>query len=49
MTSDTFFLKNKRTFDIIFIDGLHIYDQVKRDVLNSIKVLNKDGFILLYD
>lgn len=49
MTSDTFFLKNKKTFDIIFIDGLHIYDQVKRDVLNSIKVLNKNGFILLYD
>jgi len=49
MTSDTFFLKNKKTFDIIFIDGLHIYDQVKRDVLNSIKVLNKNGLILLHD
>jgi len=49
MTSDGFFLKNKKTFDIIFIDGLHIYDQVKRDVLNSIKVLNKNGFILLHD
>jgi len=49
MTSDAFFLRNKKTFDIIFIDGLHIYDQVKRDVLNSIKVLNKNGFILLHD
>jgi len=49
MTSDAFFLRNKKTFDIIFIDGLHVYDQVKRDVLNSIKVLNKNGFILLHD
>jgi len=49
MTSDFFFKKNKETFDIIFIDGLHIYDQVKRDVLNSIKFLKKKGIILLHD
>ena len=41
-TSDEFFESNKKNFDIIFIDGLHEYDQVKRDIKNSIKFLNKD-------
>ena len=49
ITSDEFFKKNKLNFDIIFIDGLHIYEQVKKDILNSIKFLNKDGIILLHD
>ena len=36
--------KNKETFDIIFIDGLHHYDQVIKDINNSLNILNK-GFI----
>ena len=48
-TSDEFFKNNKLKFDIIFIDGLHIYEQVKKDILNSIKVLNPNGIILLHD
>ena len=48
-TSDDFFLNNKTTFDIIFIDGLHHYNQVLTDIRNSIKILNKDGFILVHD
>ena len=48
-TSDNFFEKNKDMFDIIFIDGLHIYEQVKKDILNSIKYLNDDGVILIHD
>ena len=48
-TSDNFFEKNKDMFDIIFIDGLHIYEQVKRDILNSIKYLNDEGVILIHD
>jgi len=28
---------------------LHLYEQVKRDINNSIKFLNKDGIILLHD
>ena len=35
-TSDDFFLSNKENFDIIFIDGLHRYHQVKQDILNSL-------------
>lgn len=48
-TSDEFFLNNKETFDLIFIDGLHHYNQVKKDINNSLKVLNKNGIILMHD
>ena len=48
-TSDEFFKKNTNKFDIIFIDGLHHYDQVKKDIENSIKFLNERGIILLHD
>ena len=48
-TSDQFFLENKKKFDIIFIDGLHIYQQVKNDILNSIDCLNDKGVILVHD
>ena len=40
MTSDEFFLQNKFNFDCIFIDGLHIYKQVKKDIENSLHILN---------
>ncbi len=49
MTSDEFFRQNKSTFDLIFIDGLHIYEQVIKDIDNSLKVLNKNGIILVHD
>ena len=49
MTSDSFFLNNKENFDIIFIDGMHEYYQVMKDIKNSLNFLNKDGVILLHD
>ena len=49
ITSDDFFLQNNLKFDCVFIDGLHVYDQVKRDILNSSKFLNENGFILVHD
>jgi hypothetical protein len=49
MTSDVFFKNNQDKFDLIFIDGLHQYEQVKRDVYNSLKFLNDHGVILLHD
>ena len=49
MTSDNFFLNNKKNFDIIFIDGLHEYHQVMRDINNSLNFLNPNGVILLHD
>ena len=48
-TSDEFFKNNQEKFDCIFIDGLHEFHQVKRDINNSIKYLNNDGIILLHD
>ncbi len=48
-TSDRFFSINTNKFDIIFIDGLHHYEQVIKDVNNSLKILNDNGFILLHD
>jgi len=49
MSTDGFFKQNKETFDAIFIDASHNIDFVKRDFLNSIKVLNRYGTIFLHD
>ena len=48
-TSDEFFADNTKKFDLIFIDGLHHYDQVKKDILNSISILESNGIILMHD
>jgi hypothetical protein len=48
-TSDNFFKMNKDNFDIIFIDGLHYYEQVKKDIINSLAFLNNNGIILIHD
>ena len=49
MTSDDFFIKNEEKFDFIFIDGLHHYKQVKKDINNSLNILNEGGTILMHD
>lgn len=57
MTSDVFFANLKAgkildpslRFDLIFIDGLHLADQVERDIRNSLDFLNPGGFIVLHD
>jgi len=49
LTSDDFFKTNKEKFDLVFIDGLHVYDQVKQDIINSLEVLNNNGVILIHD
>ena len=48
-TSDNFFKKNNTKFDVIFIDGLHEYDQVKKDINKSLLFLNDNGVIFLHD
>lgn len=48
-TSNQFFNQTKKTFDIIFIDGLHTEEQVLTDIENSLKHLNKNGILLLHD
>lgn len=49
MTSDEFFQQNSKTYDLIFIDGLHTKEQVSRDIINSLKCLNKGGKIVIHD
>ena len=49
LPSDEFFKENKKTFDIIFIDGLHETNQVDKDIINALDCLNKDGIIVLHD
>jgi len=48
-TSDEFFQTNNQFFDVVFIDGLHTYEQVRRDVINSIRFLRPGGFVALHD
>ena len=57
MTSNRFFsqldqekilYKNIR-FDVIFIEGLHLAEQVDRDISNALRYLKDDGFIVLHD
>lgn len=55
MTSDEFFdqvggdIKVVGGFDLIFIDGLHEWSQVKKDFDNSLRALKPGGFIVLHD
>ncbi len=54
VTSDDFFLNNsnlldKDKLDVALVDGLHTYEQSFKDVLNVLKYLNNDGFIVLHD
>jgi len=48
-TSDDFFKENKSNFDIVFIDGLHTYEQARKDILNSVNCLLDEGVILVHD
>jgi hypothetical protein len=51
MKSDEFFsrLNPKKKYDIIFIDGLHIEEQVDRDIKNSLNHLSPNGIIVMHD
>ena len=48
-TSDSFFDDNQIFFDVIFIDGLHTYYQVKKDLNNALKFLKEGGIIICDD
>ena len=37
--SDEFFLENNQTFDVIYVDGHHLAEQVYKDAVNSWNVL----------
>jgi SAM-dependent methyltransferase len=48
-TSDEFFATCGRTFDLIFVDGLHESAQVVRDAANALRILNPGGTLLFHD
>ena len=49
MKSEDFFIKNKKKFDIIYIDGSHHADDVFNDCMESWKILTKNGIIIIDD
>lgn len=54
ITSDEFFENPPRELtdlglDIVFIDGLHTYEQSLRNVKNALKYLNPNGVIVMHD
>ena len=54
MPSDEFFANraaasDRTPYDLVFIDGLHVADQVERDIVNSLLNLAPAGTIVLHD
>lgn len=49
LTSDDFFDANENNYDLIFLDGLHTEEQIGKDVVNAMKCLNENGFIIVHD
>ncbi|MDJ0843862.1 MAG: class I SAM-dependent methyltransferase [Crocosphaera sp.] len=54
ITSDDFFVTQSdiletNGLDVVFVDGLHTYEQSLKDVLNSLEYLNEGGIILMHD
>jgi hypothetical protein len=49
MTSDKFFDSNSDTFDVVFVDGLHEYQQVWRDIKNALSVVPVGGYVGIHD
>jgi hypothetical protein len=49
MTSDDFFAQNKEMYDIVFVDGLHIFEQAHRDIINALRFLTEGGTIIVHD
>ena len=51
MTSDEYFntLSPSIKYDIIFIDGLHLWEQCYRDIVNALNHLSPNGIIICHD
>ena len=50
MESNVFFKEHiKQKYDIIFVDGLHLFEQAYSDIMNSLINLNEGGTIVVHD
>jgi len=47
--SNSFFIENKKKFDVIYIDGSHYYEDVKNDLNQSLAILKKNGILICDD
>ena len=49
-TSDVFFAKHTNSkFDLIFLDGLHTFEQTLRDLLSALRIVSETGLIIIDD
>ena len=48
-TSHSFFQNNNKKFNVIYIDGSHFYDDVKKDFINSMNCLDEGGILICDD
>lgn len=49
VTSDEYFAKNTERFNVVFVDGLHEYEQVHRDAQNSLSRILGEGYVAFHD
>lgn len=52
MTSDDYFARvvgREEQFDVIFLDGLHVYEQTLRDLMNALDHLQPRGVVVVDD
>jgi hypothetical protein len=49
MTSDQFFKNNFQKYDLIYVDGAHDFESVKKDCQNSFNFLNQNGIMIFDD
>lgn len=47
--SEDFWKENQRTFDLIFLDGSHLYEDFKNDAFEAWKVLEPNGVVIIDD
>ncbi len=53
LTSDAFFQKaierGVKKFDVVFLDGLHTFEQILKDLLNAVHLVEESGIIVIDD
>ena len=47
--SDNFFDQNKKNYEIIYVDGFHLGEQVYKDIKSAWKVLSEGGYLICDD
>lgn len=47
--SESFWLENESTFDIVYIDGSHLYEDARNDFFNGWEALNEGGLFMVDD